>query len=86
MKFKQFTRELARLQSYKNTAMIPYINKNARCQITTTDGEMEYVLLCLLLLTGAQGLSIYGGHGKRGIPGTEGKSDSVTNNNLILIS
>lgn len=54
-------------------------------KFTTTDGKMERVWLCLFLLTGAQGQSIYEDHGLGENPGDAGKSESVTKNNLILI-
>lgn len=46
---------------------------------------MERFWLCLFLLTGAQGLSMYEDHGLGENPGDAGKSESVTKNNLILI-
>lgn len=54
-------------------------------KFTTTDGKMERFWLCLFLLTGAQGLSMYEDHGLGENPGDAGKSESVTKNNLILI-
>lgn len=54
-------------------------------KFTTTDGKMERFWLCLFLLTGAQGLSMYEDHGLGENPRNAGKSESVTKNNLILI-
>lgn len=46
---------------------------------------MERLWLCLFLLTGAQGLSMYEDYGLRENPGDAGKSESVTKNNFNLI-
>lgn len=54
-------------------------------KFTTTDGKMERFWLCLFLLAGAQGRSMYEDHGLRENPGDAGKFESVTKNNLILI-
>lgn len=47
-------------------------------KFTTTDGMMESFWLCLFLLTGAQGLSMYEDHGLGENPWDAGKSESVT--------
>lgn len=47
-------------------------------KFTTTDGMMGSFWLCLFLLTGAQGLSMYEDHGLGENPGDAGKSESVT--------
>ncbi|XP_052681732.1 uncharacterized protein LOC128162541 [Crassostrea angulata] len=44
-------------------------------KFTTTDGKMERFWLCLFLITGAQGLSMYKDHGLGENPGDAGKSD-----------
>lgn len=54
-------------------------------KFTTTVGKMERFWLCLFLLTGAQGLSMYEDHGLGENPGDAGKSESVTTNNFNLI-
>lgn len=54
-------------------------------KFTTTDGKMESFWLCLLLLTGAKGLTMYEDHGLRENPGDAGKFESVTKNNFNLI-
>lgn len=54
-------------------------------KFTTTDGKMERFWLCLFLLTGAQGLSMYEDHGLGENPGDAGKFESVTTNNFNLI-
>lgn len=54
-------------------------------KFTTTDGKMERFWLCLFLLTGAQGLSMYEDRGLRENPGDAGKSESVTKKYFNLI-
>lgn len=54
-------------------------------KFSKTDGKMERVWLCLFLLTGVQGLSMYEDHGLGENPGDAGKSESVTKNNFNLI-
>lgn len=46
---------------------------------------MERLWLCLFLLTGAQGLSMYEDYGLRENPGDAGMVESVTKNNFNLI-
>lgn len=47
-------------------------------KFTTRDGMMERVWLCLFLITGAQGLSMYEDHGLGENQGDAVKSESVT--------